>query len=533
MISRSVSRWFSSHRADLGLATLAAAFGWASLTYPFGRDQGLYYYVGREWALRGAIPYRDLFDHKTPGLYFVHAVCVLVFGETFWGIRFADLLAVLATGWVAGAIVAKARRIPKVPLRGFGALVASVLFFGFLDFKATSEGEIWMAVLVLGSLAVTCPRRTVTGPTHWRLFGGGAFAAAAFLMKPLAVLLLPLVVVPIVWRTRRQPRTLLVQALAFFGGTAAVLGPVGLYFLAHGALRSAYELVVEANSLYARHGRLLKTWDDFVLHTKDFIEWYRPLSQWLSVLFGLALVGAVVRRNRKAFESHLLGLLLSLAGWAAVCVQGKFYQGHWGVMIAGMTIVAVAVVGDVAKLAPKRTAGWVIAVASVGLLLLFGTSGARAEEHLDVNRAAIRWVFGRGTRDEFTSHFHEFFAGGSVADNEACGSWLREHTTESDFVAVRGFQPQVYASARRRYPGRLFWTVFALGPAGATHREKWLEEDRIAIAANPPKFVATFAFARGTIDGMDWWIPRGYTVRKVIGDFTIVEHTPETATQPW
>jgi hypothetical protein len=52
---------------DAAGLVVAIVLGVASFVYPFGRDQGLYYYVGREWALRGAIPYRDVFDHKTPG----------------------------------------------------------------------------------------------------------------------------------------------------------------------------------------------------------------------------------------------------------------------------------------------------------------------------------------------------------------------------------------------------------------------------------------------------------------------------------
>src|SRR5687768_8577667 len=124
-------------RTDIALLVLAALFGAVSLTYPLGRDQGLYFYVGREWALRGAVPYRDLFDHKTPAIYVVHAACILLFGERPWGIRLADLGATLGIGWLAGGTVVRALRLDREQgFRGLGAFAASLLFFGFLDFKA-------------------------------------------------------------------------------------------------------------------------------------------------------------------------------------------------------------------------------------------------------------------------------------------------------------------------------------------------------------------------------------------------------------
>src|SRR4051812_45005204 len=93
-------------RADLGGAAGAPPLGWAPLPYPLGRDQGLYYYVAREWVARGAVPYRDVLDHKTPGIYLLHALTIGLFGQHQWSIRVADLACVVALGWLAGSLVA-------------------------------------------------------------------------------------------------------------------------------------------------------------------------------------------------------------------------------------------------------------------------------------------------------------------------------------------------------------------------------------------------------------------------------------------
>ncbi len=519
---------------DVLLATLGAAFGWVSLTYPFGRDQGLYYYVGREWALRGSIPYKDVFDHKTPAIYFVHALCVAVFGEKQYGIRILDLAAVLALGWIAGAIVSDARKMPRAPLRGAGAFAASVLFFGFLNWMASSEGEAWVALGTLGALRLAWSRTAAPERrAHASLIGSGALAGFAFLVKPIAALLILVVLFVIVWDRRRAWRAIPAALLAFGAGAVAVIGVAVLYFVYHGALRSFHESVVETNRLYVRTGGPIKTPGDLLVQTGIFLDWYRPVSPVLTVLLAAGVVRAIVRGDRKALGAHLVGLALTVLAWVGVMVQGKFYQGHWGVMIAGLTIVALNVAVDGIGLFADRAKPLAASAACALLLALYGQTEHHASEYWALNGSAARWLRGHESREQFLSHFIEFFVMGPSADNEACGNWLREHTNESDYVAVRGFQPQVYSIARRRYPGRLFWTVFVFGPGGGVRREQWLAEDRASLAAHPPKFVAAFAFVHDTTEGTSWWIVRGYTERTKIGDFTILEHTPETATQGW
>src|SRR5689334_8861317 len=78
--------------ADAIGAFIAFLFAVPSLSYPFGHDQAVHFYIGREW-LRGGLPYRDAFDYKPPAIYALHAMLVALFGEAEWPIRAADLVA--------------------------------------------------------------------------------------------------------------------------------------------------------------------------------------------------------------------------------------------------------------------------------------------------------------------------------------------------------------------------------------------------------------------------------------------------------
>lgn len=98
-------RWLREHWADaLGLVT-AVTLGLPSLGWAYGRDQGLFHTVAREW-MHGRWPYVDVFELKPPGIYGVYALG-LPFGGAIWPIRVFDLVAVVGTGALAGVIASR------------------------------------------------------------------------------------------------------------------------------------------------------------------------------------------------------------------------------------------------------------------------------------------------------------------------------------------------------------------------------------------------------------------------------------------
>src|SRR5215831_16775332 len=91
IVQRARNAIAASRRVDLAIACLAILFAAVSLVLPFGRDQGLYFFVGREWLKHGAMPYRDTFEQKTPGIFFLHALAIALFGEHMSSIRILEL----------------------------------------------------------------------------------------------------------------------------------------------------------------------------------------------------------------------------------------------------------------------------------------------------------------------------------------------------------------------------------------------------------------------------------------------------------
>ena len=56
-----------------------------------GRDSGVFLYMGWQ-ILRGRIPYRDVWDHKPPAIYYIDALGLFVGKGSRWGVWILEYL---------------------------------------------------------------------------------------------------------------------------------------------------------------------------------------------------------------------------------------------------------------------------------------------------------------------------------------------------------------------------------------------------------------------------------------------------------
>jgi hypothetical protein len=512
------------HLIDFFLAAMGVWTGLASLTYPFGRDQALYDYVARAWVLRGAIPYKDVFDHKTPGLYILYASAVRLFGPTTWGIRVIDILGVVLTGVLAAAVaLPRKERIPP-GLMGFAVLCASILFFGCLNYWDTAQSEIHYAMLGLGS--VWAVRRM----QHERRaqIVAGAFAGAAMVMKPTSMWFVLVAMGVLVQRVRELHDARVARTArgfgAFAGGAALVIVPVATYFAAHGALGSLYDIAFKANAYYASHETNVQSATTIPLRIWEYLAYYNPISTVGIGAFVAAIWVARVKKDHTLLERHLLAGALCLAGFLAVLMQLKFYLLHWSAIIAPATVVFVNLVLDVQLVGSHVGVRRAIPVSAIVLVLLYVMAEQRVRAFYDENATALARVTGRIDEREYARHF-DFPGFFSYTDSTIVAAWIRERTTPDDFIAVRGFEPQIYLLSDRRYPGRFFWTTFFANAMreSPSRRAVWAKEDLDALARHPPKFVVALTSRAEGPDSVSYFTKLGYDVRLVVDDFTVLE----------
>src|SRR6516225_2389052 len=73
------------------------------LVFSFGRDQGIYAVVG-DGILHGKVPYKDLWDFKPPGIFFVYALAQGIFGKSMLAPRLLEVIGLVALVVASGRL---------------------------------------------------------------------------------------------------------------------------------------------------------------------------------------------------------------------------------------------------------------------------------------------------------------------------------------------------------------------------------------------------------------------------------------------
>ncbi len=212
----------------------------------YGGDTGVFLYIG-ERILRGTIPYRDVWDHKAPLIYYINALALLIGRGSIWGLWVVELVSLCCTAWI-GFVLMK---------RAFGAVAArfsSVLWLVSLALiliggNYTEEFALPWQFLALYLLWHSDRAKRPA----WHALLIGVTMAMALLLRPNLVGVQITIAVVITLRLAwvRQWRRLCLALGAIGVGALIVLLPVGAYFLAQGALDDLLDQVFHYSAVYS------------------------------------------------------------------------------------------------------------------------------------------------------------------------------------------------------------------------------------------------------------------------------------------
>ncbi len=239
------------------------------------RDQGVYLYVGQQ-ILEGAIPYRDVWDHKGPLIYYINALG-LSLTDSVWGVWFLEVVFLF--------------------LAAVTAFLALRLVFDFAT--AFSSAILWLVALPLvldhGSSVEEYSllfqfaaiyfylRSEKNSNGYWNEVWVGLMAALAFSLRPNNIgahLAIALVLLSIAFFFPKERLRTFKRILAAALGSATIFGIIGIYFAANHALGDLLDQVFIFNYHYSK--------------LKDF-SWLALVKGYttLAVFFQLGLAGLV------------------------------------------------------------------------------------------------------------------------------------------------------------------------------------------------------------------------------------------------
>lgn len=511
-------------RALLGVAALASSYLLAQLLlYGYGRDQAIYALVA-DGMRQGHAPYRDVWDFKTPGIYFVFAAAQVLFGLAPWGVRLLEALGFVSI--VLAFAVFSRRHVGDWRPGAFGGALA-ILIHVQCEFWHTGQPESFGGVAL--AWALVCATVETASMRRQRaawMAAGGLYAVAALLKPPLGggLLVSAAFVASHVWRRERRLTRAAEPVVALLLGFAIPILATVAYFAAAGAWSALHE------TLFV----FLPKYSDLTVRGTFVERYYRALLGWgieFTSAGGIGLVVWLLWRWRAAREVegalHVLGVVaFQLAG---VALQGKFFLYHYGgafpflALLAGWglwklwtwsrrrmvtaLLFAVFLAGLVQTRTTAGDAGYYWSRCRLRQTALFDAE--RRERILDRLGAPNTWMMRRVAR------------------------FLSQNTRPDDAVFVWGFDPLIYVFADRRPPTRYIYNVAQRAVWGRDEARSELvqdlaeslpaaivveHEDRLILVTGEDQDSAA---ALESFNGLRAILERDYQLAETVQDFEI------------
>lgn len=446
-----------ANRGLLALSLTLIGFAGAQiLMFGFGRDQGIYAMVGHA-IVAGGMPYRDAWDFKPPGIFYIYALAEFLFGHRMVGPRILEVIGLLSLYFPCRTIACEVFDSEAAGLLGWTLVVVTYAAQG-IDFWTTAQPESFGAMLTIWAIALTVDSKPRFGPRTAAAMVGFLFGLC-FLLKPtLAGPALPCAGY-LGWRDyhalnpRKGLRTIAIVIVASLIPIAVCVG----WFL----MRGGFEDLRFALLKFAPAYTAVSLSEPKVQLLGREILAFRP--RWLVLIAALLLIW---RRDLSASGVYLLlgSLVMEAVG---VFIQGKLFGYHYTPVLL---IIAVLGGGGLGKLWDRFAGTRTLAIA-VTAAVVFSLAALYRDYSGGANRAAQNfWVRGSMrtrdaiamlTRSRNTDQSLELNTSmeSSLARNEAVAAKVDQLSAPTDTIYIWGFEPVVYWLANRSPASRFIYNV--------------------------------------------------------------------------
>lgn len=532
-----------SDRVLMTMSLGVIAFGLLQiLVFRFGRDQGIYAVVA-DAILRGAMPYRDVWDFKPPGIFVVYAMARGLFGANQWGIR---LLEVLCLAGLVPACATLSKRLFGSSLAGILAAAIAILVNSQLDFWHTSQPETFGGILTIVGMLLATVEPAVSDSGHIRRstwvgwVGTGAVLGAAGLMKPHLAGASLVVALFVAWKLRcrgLRKRTQAAPLLAVFLGTALPVAACLAWFAAKGALHDLIQTFFVFAPGYGSTTWDSAWWPNYLYYAFEYFAVSGAGPLFLGMVLAITLK-PIDERERSGLVLIAGILLIHLVG---IAIQSKYFAYHFAATYPVGAVVAGLGAYKLWRRAQRYHAWGVTAFILLFYLFMRARTATRdlGESYWDRSWQRTRAIlWGDSVMREHTdAHLY------SVADvdygaNMQVVRWIQVHTLLSDPIYIYGFEPFIYDMAGRlpatRYiynvPQRVAW--YRDEARGQLMRDLTARPPRVIVVEHHDVFpavtgdsldseasLATFGALRTLID-------TDYELKTTIQDFDLYSRKP-------
>ena len=461
-------------RLYFGLAALAAVWATASLSWPFGWDQGILAWVG-DVIHQGGMPYRDAWDIKGPLAYYVYALAQWLFGKNLWGIRLLDLAFLAASTAVLGRVVSD---LADSVIARWACLIF-ILWYGSGSFWHTAQPDGWASMMILIGMA---PFMKASGRlTVKSLVMSGLLVGCAALIKPFFAAFLLIALLGVIIREGIWVRRAATDAVVLVASFALPVTLAAWWFAHRGALDELIEVYLIYPAVAYTDLALLSP----ASRLRGVLE-YVLAGKVVVVLLPVAVLG-LLRLWQTARRTVLVLLGWIGLGVAIVALQNRFFEYHWILLLP--PLVLLGAVGFHAAFeewrehrgeSPSAPRPYRAALAFLLFLLLVFHASVRPLY------SVANWIpFALGLLP--AKHYYARFP---VAGSDMLAAdHIRGRTTEADRIAVWGWNASVIYLAGRRSASTFGYSMPLLDGEGTALRQRYRREFLADLQATRPVYI--------------------------------------------
>ena len=294
------------------------------LDVPLERDEGEYAYMG-QLILDGTPPYTEAYNMKFPGIYFIYAGILWLFGETHTAIHFC-LLIVNVLSIILLYIFARTAYDDWVAAASAGAFALLSMSYHVQGFWANAEHFILPFIIGANIFLLSGLKKS---RINYILFSGILFGCAALVKQHgaffglfgFAALLISL------WQNKTFDKKIYWKyILAYFGG---VIVPLLLcfFYLAYTGVLEKFYLWTFA---YAKEYTSVVPTEDIKYY---FISSFIPIWNFTSLIWIIGGIGSITIFSSKYNKQPIILIVgLLIAGIFALSV-GFYFRPHYYVLV--------------------------------------------------------------------------------------------------------------------------------------------------------------------------------------------------------
>jgi len=431
-------------------------------------DEGQYAYGGWQM-LKGLVMYRDLYDLKLPGVYFLNALTFYLTSPD--AVNIYIVAALFGVGTTLGVYFA------GKSLWGKNAGLLGAFFFAVFSTNPQVQGgcvnsEVFMILPFTWAFYFIVKGMRSDRKIYY--FIGGLLIGMATFFKTVAGIALLIGLAAIYWKARQKEMPLrksIYCAIILFTGFAMPCFFSAGYFLYKGAFKDFFFCVFESPIHYIlfRKAQSLNLWTMYGAR----LLWVTKGSV---ILWVLSFVAIIVMLKRRKIEEKLL-ILLFIYSFFAISL-GAWFPHYFIQLLPLLSLLATG--GIMFLYGYFRKKGWRMSrYIIIGLLLM-----TCAEYAGNNYKFYLQYSGDKISLEEYRYMFGDFPTF-SVARN--VGFALRDITKPDDMVYVWAAEPQINFYALRKSPTRI--PIFIPNTGGPLNPEKVLMED---LNRNKPDYVVVF-----------------------------------------